>query len=58
MTYASVPELVTVYCCWFSDNRGFTILKLEGSVVFKYEYVSRPFETRTPVIVDADNFVP
>jgi hypothetical protein len=59
MTYATVPELVTLNCIGgVADNEGVTILKFEGNVVFKDEYVSRPFETRTPVIVDADRLVP
>jgi hypothetical protein len=60
ITYAPVPELVTVYCIDVAvdDNDGVTILKLDGSVVVNEENVRRPFETRTPVIVVDDKFVP
>ena len=57
--YSPVPELVTVYLIEFIvDNDGVTILKFKGSVVVKDEYLSRPFDTRTPLMVVSANFVP
>lgn len=58
ITYAPVPEFETAYCTVVADNAGVTILKFEGSLVVNGEYVRRPFDTRTPVIVVDDNVVP
>ena len=58
MKYDVEPELVTLYCISPSVNEGVTILKFKGNVVVNGEYNSRPLETRTPVIVDADRLVP
>ena len=58
ITYAPVPEFETAYCTVVADNAGYTILKFEGSLVVNGEYVRRPFDTRTPVLVVDDNVVP